>query len=239
MRVRVAMRPPGGRDDGVAMGNRDGGDRAMVTSRFSSREAVRFGWAMAKRHIGFFVIFLIVVVLISAVPQLLDRLLRDSVGLRGLVVVVTTIIAQVITGVGTIRVGLKFADGARGELRDLSTDTSLFYRYFVGTLLYALIVVGGIVLLIVPGLIWAYKYLFTEFLIVDKGLRPVEALRQSAAMTQGVKMDLGGFSLLLIGINVLGALALLVGLFWTLPASMVATAYVYRQLQRVPATPSV
>ncbi len=113
-----------------------------------------------------------------------------------------------------------------------------FFRYLWGILLQGLIGAVGFILLVVPGLIWTYKYMFTGFLIVDKGLRPVEALRQSGVLTQGAKMDLCVFSLLLGAINVLGALALLVGLLWTIPTSIVATAYVYRRLQRSQATPA-
>jgi uncharacterized membrane protein len=62
-------------------------------------------------------------------------------------------------------------------------------------------------------------------------LGPVEALKQSGALTQGAKWNLFLFGLLLCGVNLLGALVLLIGLFATIPTTMVATAYAYRRLQ--------
>jgi len=43
-------------------------------------------------------------------------------------------------------------------------------------------------------------------------------------------MDLFLFNLLLILINLLGAICLLIGLFVTIPTTMVAWAFVYRRL---------
>ena len=56
------------------------------------------------------------------------------------------------------------------------------------------------------------------------------ALSRSADITKGVRMDLFVFGLLIVGLNFLGLLALGVGLLVPAPISMVAGAYVYRQL---------
>ncbi len=208
----------------------------MGGSRFSRGDALQFGWETAKRNLGFFVVLLIVLGIINGVAATIEKLGRENAGLA-LLAILTYAAASVITGVGMIRAGLRFSDGARPQLAELFASIP-FFRYLWGILLQSLIVAVGFILFVVPGLIWIYKYMFTGFLIVDKGLRPVEALRQSGVLTQGAKRDLCVFSLLLGAINVLGALALLVGLLWTIPTSIVATAHVYRQLQRSQATPA-
>jgi len=43
-------------------------------------------------------------------------------------------------------------------------------------------------------------------------------------------MEFTFFGFVLAGINILGTLALLIGLFATIPTTMVATAFVYRKL---------
>ena len=93
---------------------------------------------------------------------------------------------------------------------------------------------AGFILLIVPGIIWAIKYQFAQYLVIDKGYKPIEAIKKSGQITKDAK-----WSLLLLGllsglINVLGAIALVVGLFATVPTTMVAKAFVYRKLLEHP-----
>jgi uncharacterized membrane protein len=89
----------------------------------------------------------------------------------------------------------------------------------------------GFVFLIVPGIYLAVKYQFYDYLIVDKGMGPIEAIKRSGVLTEGVKWNLVLFWLALVGINILGMIALGVGLIATVPVSWLANAYVYRRLQ--------
>jgi uncharacterized membrane protein len=77
--------------------------------------------------------------------------------------------------------------------------------------------------------------MFFSYFVVDQELGPIEALKRSAEITQGVKGDLFLLGLALGGINLLGAVALLIGLFATIPTAMLATAFVYRRLAGIPA----
>jgi tetratricopeptide (TPR) repeat protein len=98
------------------------------------------------------------------------------------------------------------------------------------TTLAAAITLGVLFLILLPlTVIWAIKYQFFGYLVVDRGLGPVEAIRKSADVTDGAKVDLFLFCLLIVGINLLGMLALMVGLFVTLPLSVIAYAHVYRR----------
>jgi uncharacterized membrane protein len=106
----------------------------------------------------------------------------------------------------------------------------LFFKYLIGDILYGLIIIGGLILLIIPGIIWAIQFQFFGYLIIDKGLGPIEALKKSSKITKGAKWDLFLLGILLVLINILGALALLVGLFATIPTTMIANAFVYRKL---------
>lgn len=69
------------------------------------------------------------------------------------------------------------------------------------------------------------------FLVVDRGLDPLEALHRSSVLTEGTRFRLFLFLLLCFGLNVLGALAFGVGLLFTIPATALAFAYVYRRLE--------
>ena len=58
----------------------------------------------------------------------------------------------------------------------------------------------------------------------------VSALKRSSAITRGVKWDLFIFGIMFFGLNILGVLCLLVGLFVSIPVSALAVAFVYRKL---------
>ena len=132
--------------------------------------------------------------------------------------------------IGLVKISLDFCDGKRPKISDLFTQYPLFFKYLIGMVLYGLIVFSGTLLLIIPGIIWSLKYWFFDYYIVDQGLGPVKSLKSSSAITKGIKMDLFLFLLLLALMNIAGALLLLIGLFITVPVSMVAAAFVYRKL---------
>lgn len=73
-------------------------------------------------------------------------------------------------------------------------------------------------------------YSMARYAVVD-GAGIVASLRRSAAMTKGVKWSLAGFLLALVGLNLLGALAFMVGLLITVPISLLAYAHVYLKLK--------
>jgi uncharacterized membrane protein len=95
----------------------------------------------------------------------------------------------------------------------------------------------------VPGIIWAIKCPMFGYLIIDRDMPPVAALKKSVEITKGAKWDIFLLGLLFLGIIILGVLACVVGLFAAIPTVMVAHAFVYRKLassapQEMPAAPS-
>ena len=140
---------------------------------------------------------------------------------------------------GLIKIALKFCDGQKGKFDDLFAHFHLFFKYLAGSILYSLITLAGTILLIIPGIIWGIKFQYFAYFIVDKGLGPIEALKASSAITQGVKWELFLFGLLLFLINLLGLICLIVGIFATIPTVIVAYAFVYRKLERQLNAPKV
>jgi hypothetical protein len=137
---------------------------------------------------------------------------------------------KIIIAMGMLKIWLKYADGIKGEFRDLFSCAPLFFKYLFGSILYNLIVFSGLVLLVIPGLFFFIKFKFYDYFIVDQGLGPIAALQRSYQATAGNEWELFFFMLLLLGINMLGCLACGIGLLVTLPASMIAMAFVYRKL---------
>lgn len=98
-------------------------------------------------------------------------------------------------------------------------------------LVYQFVVHGGLLLLIVPGIIWSFKYIFAINLVLDKGLGIKDAMEMSARMTYGHKWRIFRYTLGVIGIIIFGMLALGVGLLVALPVIMLMwTAFYDRML---------
>jgi len=166
---------------------------------------------------------------VSLVYGIIEDQIREQSALSFIVNLVFFIFNMIIA-MGVIKIALKFHDGQKGKIADLFSCLNLFFKYLLGSIVYALIVLGGLILLIVPGIIWAIKFQFFSYFIVDKELGPIESLKQSAKITKGAKWTLLFFGLLAGSINLLGALLLLVGLFATVPTTMMAEAFIYRKL---------
>lgn len=197
-------------------------------SQFSKKEAISFGFELAKENLFFFVILFIIVMFISGAISALSSLFRHEPAF-GFVLWLLQTIVNLVIGIGLINITLKLLDNKKSKYKDL-----FYYKpivnYFLASLVEGLIVIGGLILLIIPGIFFALRLQFTCYLIVDKNLGPVEAVKTSWKITKGNAWNLFFLGILLGLINILGLLCLIVGLFVTVPLTMLATTFVYRKL---------
>ena len=218
----------------------------MAEKKFSKREAIGFGWETTTHHLLFFVGLLIIVVVIYAVPNRIGGYISQwasqvpeafqNIGFKilsifaSLIFAVAVMVLQLTAQLGCLKISLALCDGKSGRFADLFSCFPFVLKYLAGSILYGLIVVGGVFLLIVPGIIWAMQFQYYGYLIIDKGLGPVAALKQSSKLTKGVEWDLFLLGLLSGLILLLGVFVLFIGLFAAIPTTMIAATYVYRKL---------
>lgn len=211
----------------------------MAIKKFSKREVIRFGWNIMKKNFWFFAGVLIVAGLINYIPKIISESIKKEFAILSILIGIVCLVPQIVVQLGLIKIVLNLYDNKERKFSDLFSCFHLFFRYIFGSILYGLIVLGGFILLIVPGIIWSIKFQFFGYFIVDKGVWPIEALKRSSAITQGTKWNLFLLGLLLGLINSLGVICLIVGLFATIPTTMVAQAFVYRKLLSYVENPQV
>ncbi len=132
---------------------------------------------------------------------------------------------------GILRIGLKFTDGEQPVFGDLFSCFPLIFKWILAYIVFSLIVIAGLILLVVPGVIWTIKYGFFSFFIIDReDIGPIEALKESSRITQESKGNLFLFGLIAYGAIILGVICLFIGLFWAVPTVFVALTFVYRRL---------
>ena len=199
---------------------------------FSAQACIRFGWETFKRRpwflIGAFLLYMIVLGLISAVAS--------EIGKVGPAVNFVASFAnwgvQIIGGMGMIAFLLKAHDDiAHVALQDFWHPQPFLY-YLGACILMFLAFLGGLILLIVPGIIFAIMFSFATYLVIDRGLSPMQAMRERKRITDGHKGTLFSLALLSVGVALLGLLCLIVGLFVANPVISLAGVHAYRVLQK-------
>ena len=159
----------------------------MVAQKFSKSEAIRFGWTTTKNNLGFFIALLIVIGLFYFVLDFIIELIKDEALILSSIMSIIFWVLDMVIQMGLIRISLRFCDNEKGKFADLFSCFPLFFKYLFGSILYGLIVVGGMILLIIPGIIWGIKFQFFSCFIVDKGVGPIEALKRSSVITKDAK----------------------------------------------------
>lgn len=202
----------------------------MASHSFSLKEALLFGWDTFKKKWQFLVQFFVIVLIIGMIPNYLHDWARTNFPTVSFIFSIIGWIVQMITSIGIIIVSLKLVDGKKPQISDVYSHYGLLLNYFLGSLLYGAVVILGFILLIVPGIIWGIKYQYTTYLIVDRGMSPMDAFRESGQITKGIKLKLFYLGLCYIGITILGILLVGVGLIVAWPVIALSGAYVYRKL---------
>lgn len=137
---------------------------------------------------------------------------------------------SVMLQLGIIRIILNLVDGKPVEIGQLTGEPDKFWRFVGASIVYGFIVVIGLILLVVPGIIWSIKYGQYKMLIVDKNMGVMESIRESAKITYGAKSQLFVLGLAFAGLFLLAIIPLLLGLIVVVPMAIVSPAIVYRKL---------
>jgi uncharacterized membrane protein len=208
-------------------------------------QSIQYGWNKARLWVwAFLPAVLLQWVLDGAVTWRVDaggnrslQLWWHNVGPQtvGIVIMATVlgIVVYIVSewiAMGIIHGSVKAARGEDVTAGDFFLTWESVARFILGTLLYGLIVGVGMVLLVVPGIIWGLRYCLYGHYMVTQGAGPVEALQMSAAATDGHKGELFGLCLASLGVVILGALCLGVGLVWAIPAVSIAWSTVFLRL---------
>lgn len=204
---------------------------------FTVGAMIRFGWETFKKRPWFFigayvlayVASVIPAQIISAIPATVGSSMETTLGIIGFCVAIA---ANTLYSMGITAFSLKAHDDA-GSVRITDLWHPTHFLTFLGTSALVFIVTFvGFILLIVPGIIVALMLQFATYTVIDRGLSIDAAIRESRRMTKGRLGVLFVLLLAIIGINLLGLLAIGVGLLVSLPVSMFAMAHAYRTLER-------
>ncbi len=107
---------------------------------------------------------------------------------------------------------LKAARGDKLEIKDVFAAFQNYWNAVLANLLVGVIIVVGLILIIIPGIIFACKLAFTPYLVVDRKMEVIEAVKTSWRMTNGHAWKVFLIGLLAIPIGIAGMICLGVGI---------------------------
>lgn len=204
---------------------------------FAPEAAISFGWAVLKKDPVVALVLLLAAVVSNALPsigngidmsaQLESGSIRQTGGstLYWILFAVNLPISSWIA-CGTWRYVLKVARGQPAEVGEIFSGGPVL-PMLVATLLFTVGMLVGLVLFIVPGIIFTLGCWFFAPLIVDTNCGAVDSLKASWDLTKGHKVQLFVLWLFMIGLMIAGILACCVGVFVALPIAQLAMAYAY------------
>lgn len=134
--------------------------------------------------------------------------------------------------IGAVHYVLNFIRGEEFSLEDLTK----FYKNNMWTvigasLLVSLIVFGGTLLFIIPGIVLSYMYIMVNYILADGEAGIKETLNKSKEMMHGYKMDYFLFALSFIGWILLCIITIGIASIYVVPYVEAAMALYYDKLK--------
>ncbi len=211
-------------------GGTGGHGQPPAPGSISVGDAVSYGWNAYWKNVGPLVVIAIVVIAINLIVGLIAGATGSVVG-QVLVQFIGFFVSMLIS-LGWIRVSLEVTRGVKPEVGDLFKFEG-YGPYILASLLFALGFYVGLILCIVPGIIFAVAFGFYGFVIAERGegMGVIDSLKESANLTRGHRWQLFGLGIVLLLINLVGAILCGIGLIFTLGITIIAWAYVYRILR--------
>lgn len=201
---------------------------------FSAIEAIKFGWGVAKKKWHLFFMIGGLNVLINIIPSVPDFIFGKGTTEADTLILILAIpvwILGIIVSAGMIKIQILLGRGDDAKFSDVwVTNFRLLVRFMLTGIVSGLIVLGGLILLIIPGLIFALRLSFAPYFVLDKNMGAIEAVKASWNATKGNLMELLLLGVLCMLVVIAGFLALVVGLIWAVPTVLVASGYVYHKL---------
>ncbi len=171
------------------------------------------GWRQLWKH--FLELFLIgVIALLIGLPSGIGGWFEDIAvagAIFGFLGLVYGILINGPVDYGVAFANLKAARGDKLEIKDMFEAFKNYWNAVLASLLVFVIIIIGLIIFIVPGIIFACKLVFTPYLVVDRKMEVIEAIKESWRMTGGHSWKVFFIGLLAIPVIIAGLICFGVG----------------------------
>ena len=201
----------------------------MSAINFSISDAISLAWNKFKENIPTWVGTSILVLALGSIAG--DKTILFYGGMditypSNAGIIFGVIIAYLELGI--IKMAINHIRGEAIDFKDLySVSLKTFLHYIVAYIITGFFIIIGLILLIIPGIHLALRFMFAQYLIVDKDMSFDVAIKESMRMTKGNTINLFLLVLTFGLIAIAGIICLFVGLIVACPVIWLAGAYIY------------
>ena len=183
--------------------------------------------------IGAMLIYVLVVLAIDGISFYVLNHIQTNQYLISVLLGILTFILSALFVIGLNSITLKIARDEDVSINELFKHGSLVLTYLIAQLLIVIFTSLWSLLLVIPGIVAAYGYMMTNFVIIDNPeLSPSAAIRQSKVMMRGYKLDFFILNLSFLGWAILAAFTFGILYFWLLPYMNVTYAKFYDMVKK-------
>ena len=194
--------------------------------------ALGFGWNKMKEHFTNLLVVAIIIMVAQSLGSIAGRDNNVSFSQGSLSFLIWLLIGGPVA-FSSMWVFLKAVRGDSYEIKDaFSCFNKDYFEIMLANLLTTLIVIIGFVFLIIPGIIFAIKLSFVPYLVMDKQMKAMDAIKASWDMTTGYGWQIFFMGLLSFFIIIGGLLLLVVGIFPALMWIHAALASLYMAVEK-------
>jgi len=190
------------------------------------------GWRQLWKY--FLELLLIsIIAFIIGIPSSMGGWARDIPFLSGMLGFISFIYGLLVVNPVDYGVSFAFLKAARRDKLEINDMFEAFKNYWnavLANLLVGVIVVIGLFLLIVPGVIFYCKLIFTRYLVVDRRMGVIEAVQESWRMTGGYAWKVFIIGLLAIPLYIAGLICFGVGIIVAIMWVKLAFASLYHRV---------
>jgi uncharacterized membrane protein len=196
---------------------------------FSIKETLVYGYRTAKENLEIVLFTTLFVLALGVMGNWGDMGGRhEGYGLLGFIFTILSFIIRI----GYTKIFLKIYDGDKPEFTEIFKSYALFWKYLGLTILLVLSVGLGLVLLIIPGIYIALRLSFSSLILVDTNIGIIDSMKESWRITKDHISKLFLFWITIALINIAGVILFGIGLVASVPISLFASIYVYRELTK-------
>ncbi len=196
-----------------------GGGEALVLAA-TAGSVYSFGWRRMKQY--FLDLFLIILIIGAVlIPLGMINTLDGHATPGGVLLRIFAFAYWMLlftpVDFGATWIFLKAARGETFEVKDMFSTFENYVDVVLAYLLQVAIIGFGLVFFIVPGIVFACRLAFVRYLVTDRNMDPVTAVKESWRMTEGYGWNIFAMGLLAIPVAIGGLLLFGVGI---IPAVM-------------------
>jgi len=203
----------------------------MMERKFILSDVLRVAWKGFMAQIWLLSGLIIGYTIISlAMAIFIPNPVQGSISLAGMTMILLIVVFSLLFSLGYTKNLFQAFDGEEPQFSAYGQQAFKIITWFIAGLIYAVVVIIGLALLIVPGIYLAIRLQFFYASIVEEDTGIVDSLKRSWVITHGQVMPLFWLLLVTKGLILLGLAFFVIGVFVTFPLAGMMYCNVFRKL---------